>query len=78
MYSASSLGIDTFIQQQDRIKSQLVNIQEKFRSKMEENIKETSTNIIFTEDLKNMIHIAAEEDIDIVIKMMKKWVYYFY
>lgn len=75
MYSASYLGLDTFRQQQERIRNQLTNIHDKFKVKMKENTEESSKNVIFTEDLKNMIHIATEEDIEVVIKMMKKYVF---
>ncbi|KAK9730471.1 hypothetical protein QE152_g15153 [Popillia japonica] len=73
LYSASSLGLDSFIEQQDRLRGQLLNIQDKFKAKMIENTTEESKNIIFSEDLKNMIHIATDADIEIVIKMMKKF-----
>ncbi|KAI4467425.1 pentatricopeptide repeat-containing protein 2 mitochondrial [Holotrichia oblita] len=73
LYSASSLGLDTFIEQQDRVRNQLLNIQDKFKTKMIENTTEESKNIIFSEDLKNMIHIATDADIEIVINMMKKF-----
>lgn len=33
-----------------------------------------SKNMIFTEDLKNMIHMAEPADIDLVLKMIKKYV----
>lgn len=75
LYSASSLGLDSFIEQQDRLRGQLLNIQDKFKAKMIENTTEESKNIIFSEDLKNMIHIATDADIEIVIKMMKKLVF---
>jgi pentatricopeptide repeat domain-containing protein 2 len=34
----------------------------------------SSSNMIFTEDLKNMIHLAEDkaDDLDLVYKMMKK------
>ncbi|GJQ78442.1 hypothetical protein Trydic_g11561 [Trypoxylus dichotomus] len=73
LYSATSLGLDGFIQQQERVRNQLANIQDKFKAKMKENVQEDSKNIVFTEDLKNMIHIASNEDVDIVVKMMKKF-----
>lgn len=31
-----------------------------------------SKNMIFTEDLKNIVHIAEPTDLDLVVKMVKK------
>lgn len=40
---------------------------------MKEFTQEGASSMIFTEDLKNMIHIAeSEEDLDLVVKMLKK------
>lgn len=33
-----------------------------------------SKNMIFTEDLKNMVHIAEPTDVQLVLKMVKKYV----
>lgn len=49
---------------------------EKFRTKMSEYVRdETSKTMIFTEDLKNMIHLIEDsnDDVELVVKMMKKF-----
>jgi pentatricopeptide repeat domain-containing protein 2 len=59
---------------QDRIKHQINDI-ERFKVKMTEFVKdESSKNLIFTEDLKNMLHIASSpEDIELLKSMMTKF-----
>lgn len=74
LYANSALGIDGYLQQCERTKIQLANISDKFRSKMTEYTSDDSKNMIFTEDLKNMVHLAeSEEDVQLVIKMMKRY-----
>lgn len=52
----------------------MANIADKFRSKMTEFSSDGSKNLIFTEDLKNMIHISeTDEDLDLVVKMLKRF-----
>lgn len=60
----------------DRTKTQFVNLTDKFKSKMLEFSDPSSTNMIFTEDLKNMIHLAEDsgDDLDLVYKMMTRYV----
>lgn len=68
------MGFDQFLLQCERSKVQLSNIAEKFKLKMDEYSVDDSKTMIFTEDLKNMIHIAeTQEDVDLLIKMMKKY-----
>lgn len=72
LYSVSSLGIDGYMQNRERVGSFMTNSADKFRMKMEEFSVPSSTNMIFTEDLKNMIHIAEKTDTDLVVKMLKR------
>lgn len=73
MYAKETLGIDGFTQQSKQVQHQLENISEKFREKMNAYIGADSKNMIFTEDLKNMVYLAQnDDDIDLVIKMTKK------
>lgn len=44
---------------------------DKFRSKMSSFVADPR-NMIFTEDLKNMVHIAEPADIHLVLDMIKK------
>ncbi|KAF5293905.1 hypothetical protein FQA39_LY13610 [Lamprigera yunnana] len=74
IYSATTLGVDNFLQHRDRIRAQLSNIAPNFREKMKEYTSPESNNMVFTEDLKNMLHLSeSDEDVEITIKMMKKF-----
>lgn len=59
---------------------QLENIADKFKEKMLENINNDSNkNMVFTEDLKNMIHVSTDEkDLELVVTMIKKYTYFFF
>jgi pentatricopeptide repeat domain-containing protein 2 len=47
---------------------------EKFKAKMEEFVKdESSKNLIFTEDLKNMVHLSEIQDCPLVTQMIKRF-----
>lgn len=75
LYAHQTLGLDGYLQSQERIKMQFNNMTDKFKAKMTDYVTESpSKNMIFTEDLKNMIHLAenTESDIQLVINMMKK------
>jgi pentatricopeptide repeat domain-containing protein 2 len=58
----------------DRTKVQFVNLADKFKTKMLEFSDPNSSNMIFTEDLKNMIHLAEDtaDDLNLVYRMMKR------
>lgn len=76
LYSVASLGIDTYVGAREKVQSYLVDNGEKFRGKMSEFLlDDNSRNMIFTEDLKNMIHIVEKTpaDLDLVVKMIKKF-----
>lgn len=74
LYSKSTLGLDGFEQQRERAKNQMANISDKFREKMSEYVIHDSKNMIFTEDLKNMIHIAdSDKDIELAVEMLKRY-----
>lgn len=48
---------------------------DKFREKMTSYVNEGSQNMIFTEDLKNMVHLVNDkpEDIELLLQMMVKF-----
>lgn len=74
LYSQTTLGLDAFILQRDRTKNQLQTVGPRFREKMKEYTSEGSNNMVFTEDLKNMLHLAEnDEDISVVTRMMAKF-----
>ncbi|KAL1502192.1 hypothetical protein ABEB36_007370 [Hypothenemus hampei] len=74
LFSKASLGLDGFSQQSEKIKLQLNNIADKFREKMSEYVTIDSKNMIFTEDLKNMVHLTEnDQDIQLTVEMLKKY-----
>lgn len=74
LYSKSSLGLDGYKQQCEKTKVQLATIADKFKTKMKEYAQEDSKSMVFTEDLKNMVHITeTDEEVQTVIQMMKKY-----
>ncbi|GAB0094645.1 pentatricopeptide repeat-containing protein 2, mitochondrial [Sergentomyia squamirostris] len=75
LYAPATLGIDSFRLVQEKIRTQFTNMTDRFRKKMTEFSDESSTNMIFTEDLKNMIHLAEnrKDDLDLVQKMVMKF-----
>lgn len=73
LYAKSTLGIEGFVKQQEQVQRQMQNISLKFKEKMGEYCQDDTKNMIFTEDLKNMMHLATtKEDIEITIKMVYK------
>lgn len=78
LYSLSSLGIDGYQANRERISTFMSHNADSFKSKMIEFSQPGSTNMIFTEDLKNMIHMANKTDIDLVVKMLKKYLFYLF
>lgn len=75
LFAPAALGLDNYTRMRERTKTQFVNLADKFKVKMREFSDPSSTNMIFTEDLKNMIHLAEEspEDLDLVYRMMKRF-----
>ncbi|XP_059620064.1 pentatricopeptide repeat-containing protein 2, mitochondrial-like [Phlebotomus argentipes] len=75
LYAGSTLGVDNFKTVREKIRSQFSSMTDRFREKMIEFSSDSSTNMIFTEDLKNMIHLAKNtpEDMDLVKKMLTKF-----
>ncbi|XP_044735137.1 pentatricopeptide repeat-containing protein 2, mitochondrial-like [Chrysoperla carnea] len=65
LYSKEALGIDGYEQTRQRVSTQFTNMEEKFKTKMEECVDPKAATMIFTEDLKNMIHLAKPEERDL-------------
>ncbi|XP_013187485.2 pentatricopeptide repeat-containing protein 2, mitochondrial [Amyelois transitella] len=72
LYAPSALGIDNYLQARKKIKEQFVSFSDKFRAKMTDFVTD-GKQLIFTEDLKNMVHIAEPTDLDLIVKMIKKF-----
>lgn len=47
-------------------------LSEKFRSKMNDFVSQGSKNMIFTEDLKSMVHLGEPDDLELVRQMILK------
>lgn len=73
LFAANALGLDTYVQSRDRTNLQITNV-DRFKTKMVEFVKdENSKNLIFTEDLKNMVHISEKEDVELLSQMIKRF-----
>lgn len=74
LYSLSSLGVDNFIKTTETVKSQFHGMADRFRSKMNDFVKPDSVNMVFTEDLKNMIYLSnnTTDDMELIEKMILK------
>ncbi|XP_023026652.1 pentatricopeptide repeat-containing protein 2, mitochondrial [Leptinotarsa decemlineata] len=74
LYSKETLGIDAFLQQCQTTQNQMENLSEKFKEKMSEYVENHTKHMVFTEDLKNMIHLSNnDKDLELVVKMIKKF-----
>ncbi|PSN51224.1 hypothetical protein C0J52_10560 [Blattella germanica] len=67
LFVPGAMGLDTYTRTRDRTKTQFASLIDKFKVKMTEFSEPNSKNMIFTEDLKNMIHLveATPEDLDL-------------
>jgi len=75
LYAPSAIGLDGFEKQRERTAIQFSGMTDKFRDKMKEFSGGDGKNMIFTEDLKNMVYLAENkpEDLELVVKMMKRY-----
>lgn len=75
LYAVEALGVDGYITQRERTRNQFTGMTDKFRSKMQEFSTSDSKNMVFTEDLKNMVHLVESnpDDLQLVLQMMKKY-----
>ncbi|KAL1129869.1 hypothetical protein AAG570_012813 [Ranatra chinensis] len=67
------MGIDNYIKTREKVKMQFHDIEDKFKSKMKDFIRPSSSSMIFTEDLKHIVHLAELDDLDLVQAMMVKF-----
>jgi len=74
LYSDQSLGLQGYENARLNFRNQFLNVENTFRSKMEE-VCNTDSSMIFTEDLKSMLHLAQKkpEDIELLVKMLTKF-----
>lgn len=74
LYSDRNLGLQGYENARLNFRNQFLNVESTFRNKMEE-VCNTDSSMIFTEDLKSMLHLAQKkpEDIELLIKMLTKF-----
>lgn len=75
LYSQKSLGIDGFIKTKENVTSQFHGMSDRFKTKMKDFVNPSSVNMVFTEDLKNMIYLSESttDDMDLIEKMVLKY-----
>lgn len=73
LYTDKSLGLQGYENARLNFRNQFLNVETTFRNKMEEVCN--SNSLIFTEDLKSMLHLVQKkpEDIELLIKMLTKY-----
>uniref|UniRef100_A0A2M3ZA17 Putative pentatricopeptide repeat-containing protein 2 mitochondrial n=1 Tax=Anopheles braziliensis TaxID=58242 RepID=A0A2M3ZA17_9DIPT len=57
LYSAATLGVDGYAAYREKTRTQHLHNVDNFKRKMREFVSGSTTNMIFTEDLKNIIHL---------------------
>jgi pentatricopeptide repeat domain-containing protein 2 len=73
LFAANALGMDNYIESRERTKLQVTNI-DTFKQKMQEFVKDDNLKqLVFTEDLKNMVHIAQKDDSELLVQMIKRF-----
>lgn len=74
IFSDNHLGINGYTNARLQMHQQFSNVESSFREKMNEIVK-NDTTVVFTEDLKAMIHLVNKnpEDINLVVQMMHKF-----
>lgn len=74
LYSDNSLGLQGYENARLNFRNQFLNVENTFRNKMEE-VCNADLGVVFTEDLKSMLHLAQKkpEDIELLIKMLTKF-----
>jgi len=67
--------VNGYIQVRERVSMQFREMADRFRQKMKDFVQPNSANMVFTEDLKHMIHLANnnEEDLDLIEQMILKF-----
>ncbi|CAK9801562.1 Pentatricopeptide repeat-containing protein 2, mitochondrial [Anthophora plagiata] len=75
LYSERDIGVTAYENTRFVFRNQFMTIEDTFRSKMKE-LCEQENGVIYTEDLKAMLHLTQEtdEDMDLLIKMLEKYV----
>lgn len=74
LYSSSVLGLDGYENYREKTRTQHMHNVDNFKRKMRDFVGGSSSNMIFTEDLKNIIHLADDsaEDKKLLVDMIDK------
>lgn len=74
LYTDKSLGLQGYENARLNFRNQFLNVETTFRTKMEE-VCNTDSGMVFTEDLKSMLHLAQKnpKDIELLMKMISKF-----
>ncbi|CAG7662891.1 unnamed protein product [Allacma fusca] len=75
LYSSESLGLDGYEKKRTMTRTQFGGLEQQFKDKMKDVAFGDTKNMIFTEDLKNIVHLAEGEPADhtLVLQMLKKF-----
>lgn len=77
MYDPAAIGLDKYSFFRDKLSNQYSEAESQtFRERMDSFADPESTSLIFTEDLKQIVHMIkdTETDLTLVEKMMKKYI----
>ena len=73
MFSYSRLGMELYVQERKLQEKTLQGKEDFFREKMSQLCSSDSSEFIFTNDLKTMLHIVkTSDDLELVEQMLKK------
>lgn len=74
LYGANFIGVDGYIQNCEKTKLQFRELKDKFMKRMQHILQADRKNMVFTEDLKNMIHLVEKpEEINDCVEMIKRY-----
>lgn len=69
------MGMNGYLNARDYVKSQFLHVESAFFQKMKDFVDKKEDSMIFTEDLKTMLHLVEKkpEHLDLMYKMIKKY-----
>jgi len=75
LYNDQFLAIDKYVEARERTISRIGNMRGNFYNRMRAQINSSAPNMVFTEDLKTIIHSCEDkpEEIDLLVQMMKRF-----
>ncbi|GAV00062.1 hypothetical protein RvY_10965 [Ramazzottius varieornatus] len=75
LYTKEAIGLSGYEHTRERTATQLGTVKDRFKKRMEQYLSADSKSLIFTEDLKNMLYLADDDnDLSMIERMMKKFV----